>query len=130
MSVFRTLIRYSTRFSFRDENVADIERVMVDVISDVNQYMNANHGDSAYFATVFFGHLHEDTSQLSYVSAGHEAVLIRKAAGVFAELEATGPALGIFDGAIYNGSTTSFCAGEKLLAYSDGVIDARNPLGR
>ena len=47
----------------------------------------------------------------------------------FAELEATGPALGIFDGAIYNGSTTSFCAGEKLLAYSDGVIDARNPLG-
>ena len=129
MSVFRTLIRYSTRFSFRDENVADIERVMVDVISDVNQYMSANHGDSAYFATVFFGHLHEDTSQLSYVSAGHEAVLIRKAAGVFAELEATGPALGIFDGAIYNGSTTSFCAGEKLLAYSDGVIDARNPLG-
>ena len=60
---------------------------MVDVISDVNQYMSANHGDSAYFATVFFGHLHEDTSQLSYVSAGHEAVLIRKAAGVFAELD-------------------------------------------
>ena len=86
---------------------------MVDVISDVNQYMSANHGDSAYFATVFFGHLHEDTSQLSYVSAGHEAVLIRKAAGVFAELEATGPALGIFDGHSQWFYNVFFCAGEN-----------------
>jgi len=99
---------------------------MIDVISDVNQYMSGNHGDSAYFATVFFAHLHEDTSELSYVSAGHETILVRKATGGFDELEATGPALGIFDWASYTSSTAGFSDGEVILAYSDGVIDARN----
>ena len=126
MSVFRTLIRYSTRFSFREDNVSDPGQAMVDVISDVNQYMSGNHGDSAYFATVFFGHLHEETSDLCYVSAGHETVLVRKASGSFDELEATGPALGIFEGAFYTSSTAGFSDGEVILAYSDGVIDARN----
>ena len=129
MSVFRTLIRYSTRFSFEEESVVDVEQAMVNVITDVNQYMSTNHGDSAYFATVFFGHLHEDTAQLSYVSAGHEAALIRTKAGCFVELDATGPALGIFGGASYASSSVFFGKGERLLAYSDGVIDARNPMG-
>jgi sigma-B regulation protein RsbU (phosphoserine phosphatase) len=129
MSVFRTLIRYSTRFSFEEESVVDVEQAMVNVITDVNQYMSTNHGESAYFATVFFGHLHEDTAQLSYVSAGHEAALIRTKAGCFAELDATGPALGIFGGASYASSSVFFGKGERLLAYSDGVIDARNPMG-
>lgn len=128
MSVFRTLIRYSTRFSFRDESLLDTEQAMVDVISDVNQYMSGNHGDSAYFATVFFAHLHEESSELCYVSAGHETILVKKAAGAFDELEATGPALGIFGGASYTSSTTGFSEGEVILAYSDGVVDARNPL--
>ena len=126
MSVFRTLIRYSTRFSFKEESVPDAGQAMIDVISDVNQYMSGNHGDSAYFATVFFAHLHEDTSELSYVSAGHETILVRKATGGFDELEATGPALGIFDWASYTSSTAGFSDGEVILAYSDGVIDARN----
>ena len=127
MSVFRTLIRYSTNYRFREKNVADMEKAMVDVITDVNEYMSTNHGDATYFATVFFGHLHEDNSNLCYVSAGHETVLIRKGAGDFEELEATGPALGIFSGANYTSCTTGFVEGETMLAYTDGVIDARNP---
>ena len=128
MSVFRTLIRYSTNYRFREKHVADMEQAMVDVITDVNEYMSTNHGDATYFATVFFGHLHEDNSHLCYVSAGHETVLIRKGAGDFEELDATGPALGIFSGANYTSSTTGFGEGKTILAYTDGVIDARNPL--
>ena len=55
-------------------------------------------------------------------------MLIRKEAGEFEELDATGPALGIFSGANYTSSTTGFGEGETILAYTDGVIDARNPL--
>ncbi len=129
MSVFRTLIRYSTLFSFREEQDHGPERVMVDVISDVNHYMSSNHGSCMYFATVFFGHIDEKSSKLSYISAGHETALLRKHDGDYMQMEATGPALGIFDGAVYDSSSVEFEAGEIILAYSDGVTDARSPSG-
>jgi len=125
MSVFRTLIRYSTLFSFREDQSQDAQETMVNVISEVNHYMSSNHGSCMYFATVFFGYVHEDTSELTYISAGHESALLRKGDGTYVQLEATGPALGIFDGATYGSSTVGFEAGECLLAYSDGVTDAR-----
>jgi serine phosphatase RsbU (regulator of sigma subunit) len=129
MSVFRTLIRYSTLFSFREEQDQGPEKVMVDVISDVNHYMSSNHGSCMYFATVFFGHIDEKSSKLSYISAGHETALLRKLDGNYMQMEATGPALGIFDGAVYDSSSVEFEAGEIILAYSDGVTDARSPSG-
>ena len=39
----------------------------------------------------------------------------------------TGPALGIFDGANYASSSTTFEADDWILAYTDGVTDARSP---
>lgn len=129
MSVFRTLIRYSTLFSFKQGQIPDVQKAMVDVISDINHYMSKNHGSCMYFATVFFGHVDEETSELSYVSAGHETALVRRGDGNYLQLEATGPALGIFDGAVYGSSSVQFEAEDTILAYSDGVTDARSPSG-
>jgi serine phosphatase RsbU (regulator of sigma subunit) len=127
MSVFRTLIRYSTLFVFRDGQNQGAEQSMVNIISDVNQYMSTNHGSCMYFATVFFAHINEEISRMSYVSAGHETALLKKNNGEYLQLEATGPALGIFDGATFGSSSAEFHPGEIVLAYSDGVTDARNP---
>ena len=129
MSVFRTLIRYSTLFCFREGQGQDPQKSLVDVISDVNRYMSSNHSSCMYFATVFIGHVNEKSQVLSYVSAGHESSLLRKKNGDYAKLDATGPALGIFEGALYGSSATEFATGDIILAYSDGVIDARSPLG-
>lgn len=129
MSVFRTLIRYSTLFSFREGQHQDPQQTMVNVIGDVNHYMSSNHGSCMYFATVFFGHIEESSSRLDYISAGHETALLRKSNGEYIQLEATGPALGIFDAANYGSSSVEFEDGEIVLAYSDGVTDACNPLG-
>jgi len=129
MSVFRTLIRYSTLFCFREGQGQDPQQSLVDVISDVNRYMSSNHGSCMYFATVFIGHINEKSRDLSYVSAGHESSLLRKKNGDYVNLDATGPALGIFEGAVYGSSVIDFAPEDIILAYSDGVIDARNPLG-
>lgn len=129
MSVFRTLIRYSTLFIFREGQHQDSQQAMVNVISDINSYMSINHGSCMYFATVFFGHIDEESSKLSYVSAGHETALLRKTNGVYIRLETTGPALGIFNGATFESSSADFETGDIVLAYSDGVTDARDPRG-
>ena len=127
MSVFRTLIRYSTRFRFNSLGGDNSPAAMVEIISNVNHYMSTNHGSCMYFATVFFAHISEDSKRLDFVSAGHESVLLRRAYGTFELLEATGPALGIFDGANYVSSSTTFEVDDWILAYTDGVTDARSP---
>ena len=127
MSVFRTLIRYSTRFCFDSRENSDPKEVMIEIMSNINHYMSTNHGSCMYFATVLFVHIKEDSDQLDYISAGHESALLRRRNGSYDLLKPTGPALGIFDGATYRSSSTVFGPEEWILAYSDGVTDARNP---
>ena len=127
MSVFRTLIRTTTTNVFdagaRDD---DASQGLVDVLSEVNRYMSINHGESMYFATVFFAHVSDTEDQLSYVSAGHESVMLNHGDHSHALLPATGPALGLFPDAVYQCASHRFAEGDVLLAYSDGVTDARN----
>ncbi len=126
MSVFRTLIRYTTKAFYARLEISDTSQALIDVITGVNKYVSNNHGGCMYFATVFFAHIHEDTNELHYVSAGHESVLIKKVSGEHALLNATGPALGLFPTAKYTSRSCSFESGDTLLAYTDGVTDARN----
>ena len=126
MSVFRTLIRTTTANVFGSGACVDSSQGLVKVISEVNEYMSANHGESMYFATVFFGHVSDEDVQLSYVSAGHETVVIRQRDHDYHYLQATGPALGLFSQAVYESGSHRFDEGDVLLAYSDGVTDARN----
>jgi serine phosphatase RsbU (regulator of sigma subunit) len=126
MSVFRTLIRYTTKVFYARLEISDTSQALIDIITGVNKYVSNNHGGCMYFATVFFAHIHEDTNVLNYVSSGHESVLIKKVSGEHVLLNATGPALGLFPTAKYTSGSCSFESGDTLLAYTDGVTDARN----
>jgi len=126
MSVFRTLVRYTTKLFYAKLETSDTSQALIEIITGVNKYVSNNHSGCMYFATVFFAHIHEDTSEMHYVSSGHESVIIRRASGEQVLLEATGPALGLFPGAEYRSGSCSFENGDTLLAYTDGVTDARN----
>lgn len=126
MSVFRTLLRYSTLITYRNEKQGSSEDRLIQITNEVNQYMASNHGDCMYFATVFIAHLEEGSPEMKYLSAGHEDVILRKATGEQVLLSATGPALGLFTAAKYNIGACRFEEDDILAAYTDGVKDARN----
>ena len=128
MSVFRTLIRYTTMLCYEDE-AQDTPILMASIITRVNDYMALNHQDCMYFATVFFGSIELNEDNLIYVSAGHESPLLLKPDGSFEELSVGGPAIGLFHGADYLSRTAPFETGSLLVAYTDGVTDARDPNG-
>jgi len=128
MSVFRTLIRYTTMLCYEDE-AQDTPILMASIITRVNDYMALNHQDCMYFATVFFGSIELNEDNLIYVSAGHESPLLLKPDGSFEELSVGGPAIGLFYGADYLSRTAPFETGSLLVAYTDGVTDARDPNG-
>jgi sigma-B regulation protein RsbU (phosphoserine phosphatase) len=97
----------------------------------VNDYIAYNHGDMVMFFTLFFGVLDLATGNLSYISGGHETAFIMSASGEFkAELEPTGPLVGIDANSNFRIAQATLDPGDLILIYSDGVIDARDPAGK
>ena len=94
-----------------------------------SEYIIDNHGEQDMFATIFFGALDPRTGSLMYVNAGHNPPYVLGPRGIRAQLDPTGPALGIVPGAEYTIGQIRLEPGETLFAYTDGVTDARDGAG-
>ena len=95
-----------------------------------NEYLTQFHAKMNMFVTLFFGLLDPATGVLSYVNAGHNPPIIISGTGVVrARLAPTGPALGIIPGADFQVGRQIVEPGEFLLAFTDGVTEARDAEG-
>jgi sigma-B regulation protein RsbU (phosphoserine phosphatase) len=129
MAVFRSLLRVLLRESYASQpGRTDAEHLphAVRVLSDYN----ANtHGSACMFATLFFGALDPATGVLTWVNAGHDAPAIMRDGVVLERLEPTGPAVGLLPGLEFGVRSLTLQRGDTLLAFTDGVADARSPDG-
>ena len=80
------------------------------------------------FVTSFYAILDPAESSLKYALAGHPPPLLRKVSGQVEVLAGKGVALGIFPDAQYEDMDLPLAPGESLVAYTDGLTDANNPL--
>ena len=126
MSVFRSLLRLSLVKEW--DLCHEPCRAICRAIGTVNTYMAETHGSTAMFATAFVGAYDPQHQQLSYVVAGHEAPLVLQG-DQLQSLTVGGPALGLFPGATFQPGQCQLQAGGLLLAFSDGLPDARTPTG-
>jgi sigma-B regulation protein RsbU (phosphoserine phosphatase) len=95
-----------------------------------NDYIAQNHGDMNMFATLFFGVLDPTTGVLTYINGGHDPPAIVGPDGVVkARLLPTGPAVGMLPNMDFDIQQVTLEPGDLLMAFSDGVPDARNPDG-
>ncbi|MCA9960588.1 MAG: SpoIIE family protein phosphatase [Anaerolineales bacterium] len=105
------------------DNIALLNAVIL-----TNDYIGRYHDKSNMFATLFFGVLDPENASLTYVNAGHNPPLLFNASGSCTQLQPTGPAVGLRTGIYFQAHTIQINANDILLAYTDGVTDARNPL--
>lgn len=92
-----------------------------------NNYIALNHGQSNMFATLFFGILDPETGALSYVNAGHNPPLIVDGQKqVRARLGNTSMPIGMFPDVEFAVEYARLEPGEVLLAFTDGVTEAKN----
>ncbi len=93
------------------------------------------------FATIFLAVIDVNANQLSYANAGHPAALLlssgsaadaqRPRAEPAVELTPTGPLLSsAVDSPVWQTLTHDFTLGDLLVAYTDGVIEARDASDR
>lgn len=120
-------------------------------VQDTNNYIANNHGNSGMFATLFFGVLDPATGMLTYINGGQNPPLVIDAAGTLkGQLDPTGPIVGIIPGPSitellsrlqdeadpsaagslelgFEVDRITLEPGDTLVAFTDGVPDARSP---
>jgi serine phosphatase RsbU (regulator of sigma subunit) len=129
MALFRSLLRAFAEREFAEPSHSDDDRIQGTIVA-TNDYIARTHGASNMFATVFFGVLDPATGALAWVNAGHEAPVVSGASGVAARLSPSGPALGMMPGMKFEVRTSRLEPGQTLLAFTDGVTEAKDPSGR
>ena len=87
----------------------------------------ARRNASGRYATMFFAEFDASTRRLSYVNAGHNPPLLF-AGGTVSELTVGGPPVGLFEDSVYDAATVVVPERGTVLIYTDGVVEARNPL--
>ncbi len=87
---------------------------------------------SNLFVTAFYGVLDPATGKLSYSNAGHNPPYVLRSSEkiIIQELIRTGLPIGVQAGASWSKASVQIEPGDRLILYTDGVPDARNPSGQ
>lgn len=126
MALFRTLFR--SLLSTNGHPGAGPQNSLSAACGFINNYICTVH-DSESFCTAFVAVLDTASGKLAYVSAGHDHPLLLRANGELEEIHPTGPAIGAIEGSEFELGELQLNAGDSLLAYTDGLLDLRNPAG-
>jgi sigma-B regulation protein RsbU (phosphoserine phosphatase) len=89
----------------------------------------ARHAPPSRFITLFLGMYDPTSDHLTWLNAGQNPPMIRRASGEWVKLAATGVALGMFEGSPYEDDTTTLASGDVLVMYSDGITEAESTAG-
>lgn len=96
------------------------------VAGHLNHWLLTNPSDD-HFVTLFYGIVDVARKRLCYVSAGHPPALLAPRQGSCRLLTAAGFPLGVADAAVFDEHEVALAAGDRVLVYSDGLVEAVNP---
>ncbi len=98
------------------------------VVTAVNRQLHACSPADRY-ATLFYGVFDENTRTLQYVNAGHNPAMVIRSDGAITWLKAGAPPVGFFADTVYEARAVQLHAGDLILAYTDGIVEANNTAG-
>lgn len=81
------------------------------------------------YATLFYAVFDEVTRTLRYVNAGHNPPMVIRRDGSIVWLETGGAPVGMFPDSAYEEGSIQLSPSDRVLAFTDGVIEAVNPAG-
>jgi len=113
--------------------VADPGKLMTRLNSELTNILKQT--GTVLFVTALYCTVDSGTGQLHLAGAGHPYPLhIRSEKGQIEILspqpDGSGPALGLLPGVHYNSTTTSLSPGDRILLFTDGLIEAEDRDGR
>ena len=89
----------------------------------------SRHAPGSRFITMVVGIYDPANGRITYVNAGQNPPVLRRASGHYERLTEGGMALGMFEHATYTAGELTLEAGDVLVLYSDGITEAENRAG-
>jgi sigma-B regulation protein RsbU (phosphoserine phosphatase) len=99
------------------------------LVARLNRYASAYSLDGRRFTTAILALYDPASGELTYVNAGHNAPVLRRANLTMEFLDKGGLPLGIESTAVYETGTVTLRPGDALLMFTDGVVEAFNAAG-
>lgn len=99
---------------------------LADIVVGLNRYACSNSLAGARFTTAFLAEWDGTRNTLSYINAGHNPPMLKRASGLIDRLEAGGLPLGIRAEGAYAQAQIGLSGGDLLIVFSDGIIEAEN----
>jgi len=81
------------------------------------------------FITFFYAVMDTDARTLRYANAGHNPPILARRDGSWTRLSDGGTVLGVLSDRRYCEAAIDLAPGDRLLLYTDGLVEARNPEG-
>lgn len=131
-ALIMAVVQASLRILSAEDNIS-----LPELAAKMNRFLHRSTGAASY-ATFFYAQIDEDKRQLRYVNAGHNPpYLIRRlrnadgsnGSSSIEELTAGGTIIGMFPIVSYEESVVDLRPGDVLMAFTDGVTEALNPVG-
>ena len=98
------------------------------ICGSVNRLLCRNMA-SGRFATFCYARIEPAARRIVYSNAGHNPPLLLRADGGVSQLSQGGMVLGIFPENAYEQAELPLAPGDRLIFYTDGITEARNPEG-
>jgi phosphoserine phosphatase RsbU/P len=99
---------------------------LADLVARLNRYACAHSLDGRRFTTAVLAEYDPPSRHLTYVNAGHNAPILRRANGGLEKLDVGGLPLGIQSRVVYETAALDLQPGDALIFYTDGVVEAFN----
>jgi sigma-B regulation protein RsbU (phosphoserine phosphatase) len=93
------------------------------LLAGVNEALCGN--TQGQFVTAAYIYLDAERGELCYAAAGHPPMLLLREGQVDA-IEENGLVMGVFSTALYRSTKRALTQGDRLLLYTDGVVEAAN----
>jgi phosphoserine phosphatase RsbU/P len=106
--------------------VASTALPLAELVGRINDYACAHSLGGRRFTTAFFADFDTATHALTYIRAGHNAPILRRASGEIQRLEEGDLPLGINPRTRFPAGSATLAPGDLLVIFTDGVIEAVN----
>jgi phosphoserine phosphatase RsbU/P len=126
-SVPAALLMATLQASLR--TIAGENAALADLVARLNRYACAHSLNGLRFTTAVLSEYNPALRRLTYVNAGHNAPILRRANGTLETLEVGGLPLGIRSDVRYETASLELRPGDALIFFTDGVVEAFNESG-
>ncbi|HEX4004657.1 MAG TPA: PP2C family protein-serine/threonine phosphatase [Acidobacteriaceae bacterium] len=99
---------------------------LTELVARINRYACSNSQNGRRFTTAFVAEYDPAMRRLTYVNAGHNNPILLRKSGAVERLDVGGIPVGVLDAAAYASAEVTLEAGDWLVAFTDGVVEAEN----